>query len=146
MRIGISVFVIAMLFLAASAGMTNSSPPDGILRVAPPTVHFGTKQVGTFTLKGAVITNASSRRINLFVAIDSMPDDFSFGLWPGSTCDPFQPAPLEPGDSCKAVVGFRPSDFFAGHEQHAALAAHASDPDTGEVLETVQIEFFGTGN
>ena len=146
MRIGISMFVIALSVLAAGGGTTYSSPPEGILRVAPPTVKFGTKRVGTFTLKGAVITNTTSRRINLYVAIDSMPDDFSFGLWPGSTCDPFQPAPLEPGDSCKAVVGFRPSDFFTGHEQRAALAAIASDPDTGEVLETVLIEFFATGN
>lgn len=144
MRIAASLFVIALFCLAVGTGTTRSAPP-GMLRVAPPTVHFGTKQVGTFTLKGAVITNASSRPINMFVAIDSMPDDFSFGLWPGSTCDPFQPAPLAPGDSCKAVVGFRPSDFFTGHEQHAALEAIATDPDTGEVLETALIDFFGTG-
>jgi hypothetical protein len=43
------------------------------------------------------------------------------------------------------VVGFRPSEFWAGQQQTAQLLATATDPVTHEVLEEVLIDFTGTG-
>src|SRR5881296_2443884 len=113
MRTAMFALVITALSVAVLAGKAKSDRPV-VLRVAPPAVHFGTKPVGSFTLKGAIITNAGSSSVNFLVSIDRMPDDFSFGLLPGSTCPPFEPTPLGPGESCSTVVGFRPSDYFAG--------------------------------
>jgi hypothetical protein len=133
---------------AIAAAFAVAAPPavaSDLLRVTPPRVQFGTKQVGTFTLKGATVTNASSSAVNVLVTVVAEPDDFSFGLLPGSTCPVFAPAPLAPGEKCQAVVGFRPSEFFAGREQVATLLVTATDPVTGAVLDTVLIDFVGTG-
>jgi hypothetical protein len=116
-----------------------------VLRVSPPRVQFGTKQVGTFTLKGAMVANTSSSTVDVLVTVVAEPDDFSFGLLPGSTCPVLAPAPLAPGEKCDAVVGFRPTELFAGHEQVATLLATATDPVSGAVLGTVLIDFVGTG-
>ena len=144
MRITIVALVIAAMSVTGLAGTTHAARPS-ILRIAPPAVHFGTKAIGSFTILGTTITNSRSSSVRLLVSIESMPDDFSFGMLPGSTCPPFEPALLGPGESCRAVVGFRPSDYFAGQEQHARLRATAADPGTGEVLESVLIEWTGTG-
>ncbi|HEU4418036.1 MAG TPA: hypothetical protein VFT55_03805 [Planctomycetota bacterium] len=121
------------------------STPASILHVSPQLVHFGTKQIGTFTLRGARITNTSSQTVNLFVTGSSLPDDFSFGILPGSTAPVFEPEPFEPHQSCRAVVGFRPSEFWTGQQQNAQLLAIATDPVTHEVLDEVLIDFTGTG-
>ena len=73
------------------------------------------------------------------------PDDFGFGLFPGSTCPALEPAILAPGESCDAVVAFRPSEFFAGKRQVAELTATARDPVTGEVSASEVIPFIGKG-
>ena len=129
---------------AARAEVRRATPPS-ILQVSPSLVHFGTRQIGTFTLRGARITNTSSQAINLFVTGSSLPDDWSFGILPGSTAPVFEPELFEPGQSCRAVVGFRPSEFWSGQQQFAQLLARATDPVTNEVLEEVLIDFTGTG-
>jgi hypothetical protein len=136
------VAVVAMLLVALPV---DASAATGVLKVSPRTVHFGIRPVGSFTLKGATVTNASSETVNLLVTIDREWDDFSFGLLPGSTCPVFAPEPLAPGNSCDVVVGFRPSEFFVGVKQDEVLRATATDPLTGETLESVQIAFLGTG-
>lgn len=128
----------------ARADVRRATPPS-ILHVSPSLVHFGTKQIGTFTLRGARITNTSSQTVNLFVTGSSLPDDFSFGILPGSTAPVFEPEAFEPHQSCRAVVGFRPSEFWTGQQQFAELVAIATDPVTHEVLEEVLIDFTGTG-
>ena len=135
-----AVVVAAIVVLPASAPAATN-----VLRAAPTKVSFGTRPVGSFTLKGVTVTNASSEAINLLVSTTRAPDDFSFGLLPGSTCPVLEPEPLAPGDSCVAVVGFRPSEFFAGEKQFATLLATATDPSTGAVLDSVSINFVGRG-
>ena len=63
----------------------------------------------------------------------------------GSTCPALGPALLAAGESCDAVMNFRPSDFFAGEDQLAELTATAYDPETGAVLDTLVIQFFARG-
>ena len=142
----ISAVATAAAFVALVSASTSTAASSGeVLRVTPPTVKFGTKPVGTFTLKGARIANVSSSTVNVIVTILAEPDDFSFGLLPGSTCPVFEPVPLDAGAACDAVVGFRPSEFFAGHEQVASLLATATDPILGAVLDAETIDFTGRG-
>jgi hypothetical protein len=138
--------LVAVAALAFAVALPSSAPAaTDVLRVTPRTVHFGMRPVGSFTLKSATVTNTSAEAVNLLVTVEREWDDFSFGLLPGSTCPVFEPEPLAPGDSCDVVVGFRPSEFFAGTKQDQVLLATATDPTTGETLESVQIAFIGTG-
>ncbi|MGH3118248.1 MAG: hypothetical protein ACRDQ2_14285 [Gaiellales bacterium] len=114
------------------------------LKASPSSVKFGTKPVGSITLKGTRLTNRSEATINVLVTA-GLPDDFAFGLFPGSTCPVFDPEPLAPGESCVAVVQFRPTEFFAGEQQTATLIAIASDPASGTEVATLFIDFTGTG-
>jgi len=122
---------------------SSSTAATQTLKVTPRTVQFEMRAVGTFTLKGATVTNTSAETIDLLVTVEREWDDFSFGLLPGSTCPVFEPEPLAP-ESCDVVVGFRPSDFFAGTRQDQVLLAAATDPTTGETLDSVRIAFVGT--
>jgi hypothetical protein len=140
------IAVLGTLLLAAAVSFTASAATSpAVLRVSPPTVNFGTKPVGSFTLKGATVTNTGAATVNLLVTVSREPDDFSFGVLPGSTCPVFEPAPLAPGEHCDAVVGFRPSEFFAGQKQRAVLLATATDPTLGQVVDTAEIVFTGRG-
>jgi hypothetical protein len=140
-----SAALAAFLAGATCGGSGAAAAPSEVLRVSPKTVHFGTRPVWSFTLKGATVTNTGPASVQLLVTIDSAPDDFSFGLLPGSTCPALEPAPLAPGEGCEAVMGFRPSDFFAGQRQEARLLATATDPVTGTVLDTALITFEARG-
>jgi hypothetical protein len=143
MRRARQALVLALLLGVVAVG-TASSATDAILRVKPETVKFGVKPVGSFTFKGATIKNVSSSTVNLIVTVTRSPDDFGFDI-PPTTCPVFDPAPLAPGESCDAVMHFRPTEFFAGQDQLAQLQAQATDPATGAVLETVLINFTGRG-
>ena len=129
--------------LALTIGVAASAA-TGVLAVKPPNVNFGTKPVGSFTVKGATVRNTSAETVNVSVTIEREPDDFSFGLLPGQTCPVFEPAPLAPGESCVVVMGFRPSEFFAGQRQVAALSVTATEP-AGPVVDSVLIDFVGRG-
>jgi hypothetical protein len=135
------ILVLALLLAAMPVG-SASSASQGVLHVAPETVKFGVKSVGSS--KGATIKNASSSTVNLIVTVSRSPDDFGFVI-PPTTCPVFDPAPLAPGESCDAVMRFSPSEFFAGLDQLAQLQAQATDPATGAVLDTVLIDFTGRG-
>jgi hypothetical protein len=137
------VVLLAMLLSVIATGTVLAAGQQ--LKASPSTVNFGTRPVGSVTLKGSRLTNRTNATINLLVTVDLEPDDFSFGLLPGSTCPVLAPAPLAPGDSCEAVVQFRPTEFFAGHQQTATLRATASDPVTGAEVATLLIDFTGTG-
>ena len=74
-----------------------------------------------------------------------LPDDFNFGNLAGSTCIALEGQVLAPGESCVAVVGFQPSEFFAGHKQTATLLVTARDPASGALLESVAVRVRGKG-
>jgi hypothetical protein len=115
-----------------------------LVRVAPKTINFGTVPVGTEVLKGATITNVSGSDVLLLVE-SGLPDDFGFGLLPGSTCPVLAPEILAAGARCDVVVRLTPSDFFAGLRQTGELVATLRDPTTGELLSTILIPIVGRG-
>jgi len=118
---------------------------EKLVRVAPKTINFGTVPVETEVLKGATITNVSGSDLLLLVEGTRMPDDFGFGLLPGSTCPALSPGILAAGASCDVVVRFTPTEFFAGERQTAELTATLSDPATGELIATISIPVVGRG-
>lgn len=139
----LTTLLLATLVTLVVSGTVVATGPA--LKASPSKVNFGTKPVGTVTLKATRLTNRSDATINILVTMTVAPDDFAFGTFPGSTCPVFDPAPLAPGQSCVAVVQFRPTEFFAGHYQTATLRATASDPATGTEIAMVLIDFTGTG-
>jgi hypothetical protein len=134
--------LIFALFAAAAAPAAVAASP--ILKVAPDQLNFGTRPVGTETIKSAVITNRSASPLLVTFEIVRMPDDFGFEA-PGFTCPPAGGFVLAPGESCVATAAFRPSEFFAGERQTAAVRVVASDPSTGAVLASVLLTMTGTG-
>jgi hypothetical protein len=133
---------LAMLPATAVAGRGT------VLRVAPKEIDFGTRAVTdppTDYYDGVKITNTSGRELRVVVAA-GLPDDFGFGLMPGSTCRVFDTdSPMASGASCRAVVRFTPTAFFAGWHATGTLNITASEPATGEVVTRVEVPVSGTG-
>jgi hypothetical protein len=142
MRRLLSLSLAFALTVTSTVSVTASAP---VLKASPPSVKFGTRPIGTETLKAARVTNRNDVALNLLVSPERMPDEFAFGLLPGSTCPVLAPAALAPGESCDAIVQFRPTEFFAGQLQVATLRATATDPGTGAEVATLLIDFTGTG-
>jgi hypothetical protein len=136
---------VAGVVLAAGGATTAAAEPAGLLKASPKRVNFGTKAVGTFTIKGLTITNTGSTDVLVQTSAVRMPDQFSWGLLSGQTCPIFSPALLAAGASCDIVVAFRPEEFFVGLDDMAVLQVTASDPSTGGVLGSVLVEFDGIG-
>lgn len=141
------VLALATTLFAALVVSATAGSETALLRAAPPHVEFGMHEVGTVNLKGTKITNTSDRDVLLIVEGYSMPDEFGFGLMPGSTCPALGPALLAAGESCHAVMSYRPDAFFveSGFDSRAALIATATDPATDEVVGSLIIEFSGRG-
>jgi hypothetical protein len=117
-----------------------------LARVTPQIINFGTVPVGTEVLQGATITNVSGSDVLLLVG-GGLPDDFGFGLLPGSTCPALTPGDiLATGAGCDVVVRFTPTEFFAGWRQTGELIATLRDPTTGELLATISIPVVGRGS
>ena len=116
-----------------------------LARVTPKTINFGKVPVGTEVLQSATITNVSGSGVLLLVE-GGLPDDFGFGLLPGSTCPALTPGVLAAGASCDVVVRFTPTEFFAGLRQPGTLTASLRDPTTGELLSTISIPVVGRGS
>lgn len=134
---------IAIAALIACGVPANAAVTD--IRVTPKAIDFGIKKVGQTYFDGVKITNSSGRPLRLFVD-GGLPDDFGFGLEPGSTCPVFTPGEVVgSGDSCRAVVRYTPSEFFAGRLQTGALIVTASEPDTGAVIAQLEVPVTGTG-
>jgi len=136
--------LILMCVLAAVWVSQPAIAAERSLRVAPKTINFGTVPVGTEVLKGATITNVSGSDVLLLVE-GGLPDDFGFGLLPGSTCPALTPGILAAGDSCDVVVRFTPTEFFAGWRQRGELIATLRDPATGGLLSTISIPIVARG-
>ncbi len=130
------------LFAAAAAPIAVADP--SLLKVAPAQLNFGTRSVGTATIKSALIANRSASLVAVTFDIVSMPDDFGFEA-PGFTCPPAGGFVLAPGESCVATAAFRPTEFFAGDPETAAVRVVASDPSTGAVLASELLTMTGTG-
>ena len=110
----------------------------------PDTLRFGKQAVGTENFKGVTVKNVTDSDFDVYVTA-SLWDDFGFGLMPGSTCPALGPDTLPARRSCKAVVRFSPTAYFAGLEQPGLLTVTATDPTTGAVLEVEEVHVTGTG-
>src|SRR5687767_4823234 len=122
------IIVLVGMAIAAGPAVASSAPP---LKVTPKQINFGTPLVGEENLEGVTITNRSSEDLLLLVSPSRLPDDFGFGLLPGSTCPVLGFETLAARESCDAVVRFTPSEFFAGLHQTGELIVTAIDPATG---------------
>ena len=136
---------VALAMLPAVAAAAGSGT---VIRVAPKQIDFGTRAVtdpSTDYYDGVKITNASGRTLHVIVAA-GLPDDFGFGLMPGSTCPVFDTdPPMGSGTSCRAVVRFTPSAFFAGWHQTGTMVITATDPATGGLVASIEVPVSGTG-
>jgi hypothetical protein len=121
-----------MLVRPASA----TTPTASYVVVAhPASIDFGKKHVGDDYYKRTKITNVSEQPVRLLVYA-GLPDDFGFGLLPGSTCPVLDGgAVMAPGDSCYAVVRFTPTEFFIGWAAEGEMWVDSFDPVTGALLE-----------
>ena len=116
----------------------------GYVAARPTSIDFGKKQVGGEYYKRTKITNVSDQDVRLLVYA-GLPDDFGFGLMPGSTCPVLDGgAVMAPGESCYAVVRFSPTEFFAGWFAEGEMWADAYDPVTGALLQHYFVPVTGT--
>ncbi len=142
-----------IVLFAAAAALAITAPPvaagnAAVIKVAPKQIDFGTRTI-TDPAKdyydGVKVTNVSDRTLQVLVTA-GLPDDFGFGLMPGSTCPVFDTdPPMASGASCRAVVRFTPTAFFAGWKQNGTMTITATDPATGQVVTTVEVSVTGTG-
>jgi hypothetical protein len=115
-------------------------PPADVLDVDPSSVSFGEQPFNTFETRSFTVTNVWSHTIQL-TSDPGLPDDFSHLI--DSTCG-IGDRTLAAGESCTHVVGFRPTEYFAGLETaHVWLTAR--DQPTGTLLQTRTVEITGTG-
>jgi hypothetical protein len=133
-----------MLALFGAAAAPTALADPSLLTIAPTQLNFGTRSVGTETIRSARITNHGGSPVLVAFDIVSMPDDFGFEA-PGFTCPPAGGFVLAPGESCEATAAFRPTEFFAGAPETAAVRVVASDPSTGAVLASELLTMTGTG-
>jgi hypothetical protein len=139
------LLTLTLMCVLATVWVSQSAvAAEKLVRVSPKTINFGTVPVGTEVLRGATITNVSGSDVLLLVE-GGLPDDFGFGLLPGSTCPALTPDILGAGASCDVVVRFTPTEFFAGSRQRGELIATLRDPATGELLATISIPIVARG-
>jgi hypothetical protein len=138
--------LVLVCVLAVWGAAPSAVAVKKLATVAPGTINFGSVSVGTEALRGATITNTSGSDVLLLVE-GGLPDDFGFGLLPGSTCPALTPGEVLPSnESCDVVVRFTPTEFFAGLRQTGTLTAILRDPTTGEPLSTILITVVGRGS
>jgi hypothetical protein len=143
MRPLLLVPMIGLLLVVSTASVAFAAPAD-VLAAKPASIDFHFQRVGTENYKRTKITNTSDAPIALLVD-GGLPDDFGFGLLPGSTCPVLAREIFAPGDSCYIVVRFSPTEFFAGWHAEGELIATAADPTTGAIVATLIIAVTGTG-
>ena len=141
---GVLAVCIAAGVLLGGVASAAAAPAADLLKASPKQVNFGTKAVGTFTVKGSTITNTGSTDVYVQTSAVRMPDQFSWGLLPGQTCPIFSAEILAAGASCDIVTAFRPEDFFVGLEDTAILQVTATDL-SGVSVDAVLVEFRGVG-
>jgi hypothetical protein len=137
--------LVAVVLIESAAVSSVLAARSDVLTARPSTIDFHTRPVGSENYKRAKITNTSGSDVALLVE-GGLPDDFGFGLLPGSTCPVLGRETLAAGQSCLVVVRFSPTEFFAGWPQEGSLNATAADPITGVVFATLTIPVTGTGS
>lgn len=139
------IAILAALAVTASVAASPAVADRGVLRIAPKLISFGGQPVGSENFDSVTVTNTSTSHLRVLVSA-ALPDDFGFGLLPGSTCPALDPGGiLASAETCVAVVRFSPTEFFAGLHQTGRLTVTASDPATGELLETDVVPVRGRG-
>jgi hypothetical protein len=139
------IAIVASLAVMGAVTTSPAAADRALLRITPKQINFGAQPVGSESFGSVTVTNTSSSELRILVSA-ALPDDFGFGLLPGSTCPALDPGgSLAPGESCLAVVRFSPTEFFAGLHQTGTLTVTASDPVTGELLETDVVPVKGRG-
>jgi hypothetical protein len=136
----IAVTAAVMALLATAPGAFAARDYLAI----PDELDFGTKRVGTENYKGVSVRNRTGSDIDVYVTA-FLWDDFGFGLMPGSTCPALGPDTLPARRSCRAVVRFSPTAYFAGLEQEGLLTVTATHPRTGAVLDVEHVSVTGRG-
>jgi hypothetical protein len=139
-----TITILGVAAIGALVAPTALAAPR-LLEVSPKQVSFGTQPVGSLTFEEVTVTNTSSESLLVLVDAVVLPDDFNFGNIGGSTCLALEGQVLAPGESCVAVVGFQPSEFFAGWWQTATLLVTARDPVSGALLQSVTVRVRGRG-
>lgn len=120
-----------------------ASADAAILRARKATVDFGERAVGGEYDKRTRITLRGRRPLRLLVSA-GLPDDFQFGLLPGSTCPVLDGGTVvAPRTSCYAVVRFRPTEFFVGWHATGQLTVQAFDPLTGALVAAIEVPVSG---
>ena len=140
----IPALAVASVVAPVKPLQATAAPTSGVLVAKPAEIDFHTKRVGTENYKRTKIANTGETAV-LLVVSGGLPDDFGFGLLPGSTCPVLAPELFGAGDSCYVVVRYSPTMFFAGSLQRGWLIATATDPDTGVTIDELTIPVFGTG-
>lgn len=125
--------------LAPAAPAAPAAEP--VLAVHPRHVRFGRQPYESNTLRSFKIKNRSSRTLLVTIEQVRVGDDFSPGQVQ-STCA-LGDTLLAPGQVCEQVVGFRPSEFFGGHE--TALMRVIARDGAGRVRYDKLVRLSGTG-
>jgi hypothetical protein len=142
------IALAAAIVAAAMAAAPATAAKGTVIKVAPKGIAFGLRAVtdpATDYYDGIRVTNASGRTLQVLVTA-GLPDDFGFGLMPGSTCPVFDTdPPMASGARCRAVVRFTPTAFFAGWHQTGTMTITVTDPATGQLVTSVEVPVSGTG-
>ena len=140
-----SALSFALLVLIGSASMPAApavpAPRRPALVVHPLHVRFGRQPYESNTLRSFDVVNTSNETLLVTIEQVRVGDDFSPGQI-SSTCA-LGDTLLPPGQTCTQVVGFRPSEFFGGHET-AVMRVIARD-DGGQVRYDRLVRLSGTG-
>ena len=138
------VAVVCLVAAVCLPAASEASFPTAYVTAHPSSIDFGKKEAGGEYFKRTRITNVSPQPLRLLVYA-GLPDDFGFGLMPGSTCPVLDGgAVIRPGRSCVAVVRFAPTEGFVGWHAVGEMFADSYDPVTGELLDHFLIPVTGT--
>ena len=129
--------LLVLLWPAAPAAPVQ--PPA--LDVHPNHVRFGRQPFESNTLRKFEVRNRSDETLLVTIEQVIVGDDFSPGQIE-STC-PLGDSLLDPGQTCEQVVGFRPSEFFAGRE--TAIMRVVAHDEQGNVRHDELVKLTGTG-
>ena len=140
---GLTLLAPPAASVAAEDVAPTAQKTSDVLVARPAEVDFKSKKVGTENYKRTKITNSGPAAVRLLTSA-GLPDDFGYGLMPGQTCPVFDPGDIiAAGGSCYAVVRFSPTEGFVGWQAMGTLIGTARDPDTGAVVDEIEIPVLG---
>lgn len=128
-----------MLLLTCFLSVAAAAP---VLDVTPTHLAFGREPYGSSTNLAFEITNVGSAPVAVSVDAVFVPDDFSPGQL-DSTCPMTGPTTLAPGASCVHVVGYQPTEVFAGPASGEMRVTARSD--AGAIVAEASVTLSGRG-